>query len=446
MSICRIALTFVGMECQFEFNPRDYPHLKEALILLAEDFDLASVYDSQGYEDPYGKYEILAAFGARRVLEPVENPIEELRDFHEKKPSWLFGYFNFDLKNYLEKLSTNHPQQFNFQPLFFYEPELLFVQKRKEDKVQVYYQGNKEPQAIDDLLSLAKRAHSVELNFPAMQAKMTRESYLEAVRQLKREIQLGNIYEINYCQEFYTTAPNFNPYQSALALKEKSRMPYSCFFKQHDHFLLGASPERYLKKTGNTLISQPIKGTAKRGKDKVEDEAIKMALKNDLKEQTENVMIVDLVRNDLSRTAAKGSVQVKELFGVYTFPQVHQLISTIQSQLKAGVHFTEALKLSFPMGSMTGAPKIAALKLIDQYEKSRRELYSGSVAYIEPNGDFDFNVVIRSLLYRKDNGYLSLTVGGAITDMADPEKEYEECLLKAKAIFDQIKKNEGAIL
>ena len=214
-------------------------------------------------------------------------------------------------------------------------------------------------------------------------------------------------------------------------------MPFASFYKQNQNVLMGASPERYLCKRGDKLYSQPIKGTYRRGKNPEEDKQLKTALRDDLKEQTENVMIVDLVRNDLSRTAAKSSVKVEELFGMYTFPQVHQLISTVSSTLKSDVHFTEAIRCSYPMGSMTGAPKISAMKLIDQYEKTKRELYSGSVGYIDPYGNFDFNVVIRSLLYDTQKQYLSLTVGGAITNQSDAEKEYEECLLKAKAIFEQ---------
>ena len=257
------------------------------------------------------------------------------------------------------------------------------------------------------------------------------------VEKLKEEIQYGNIYEVNYCQAFYQEQIQLQPEAFFHQLNAHSPMPFASFYKQNQNVLMGASPERYLCKRGDKLFSQPIKGTYRRGKNSEEDKQLKKALREDLKEQTENVMIVDLVRNDLSRTAAKSSVKVEELFGVYTFPQVHQLISTVSSTLKSNIHFTEAIRSSYPMGSMTGAPKISAMKLIDQHEKTKRELYSGSVGYIDPYGNFDFNVVIRSLLYDTEKQYLSLTVGGAITNQSDAEKEYEECLLKAKAIFEQ---------
>ncbi|MGM0572458.1 MAG: chorismate-binding protein, partial [Bacteroidota bacterium] len=161
---------------------------------------------------------------------------------------------------------------------------------------------------------------------------------------------------------------------------------------------------------------------------------LRKTLAADPKERSENVMIVDLVRNDLSRTAQKDSVKVEELFGVYAFQQVHQMISTVTSRLDPGVHYLDAIKKAFPMGSMTGAPKYRAMQLIDHYEDSCRGIYSGSVGYISPEKDFDFNVVIRSIVYNQINKYLSYTAGGAITAASIPEKEYEECLLKAKAM------------
>jgi para-aminobenzoate synthetase component 1 len=147
-------------------------------------------------------------------------------------------------------------------------------------------------------------------------------------------------------------------------------------------------------------------------------------------------MIVDLVRNDLSRTATKGSVEVEELCGIYTFKQVHQMISTVVSQVENTTSAVEIIKTTFPMGSMTGAPKISAMKIIEELEETKRGLYSGAIGYFSPEGDFDFNVVIRSILYNSKNQYLSFSVGSAITSEATAEGEYEECLLKAKAMFE----------
>ena len=417
-----------------EIHVDSIPDLNGALLAFARNFKHAAIYSSNNYEDKYGDFELLAGFGAKRILGQSANSIEALKSFFESKPSWLFGHFNYDLKNELENLSSNHLINFGFENLSFFEPSILLKQAKKSNKIEVYLN-----EGVDDpmISSLFEEKLEGAKHFPEMHARMSKAEYLKAIIELKSEIQYGNIYEINYCQEFYAEQVEFNPYRGYLKLIEKSRTPFGAFYKNNSDYLLCASPERYIAKRKEVLISQPIKGTAKRGNSAEEDEEIKKALQEDLKEQTENVMIVDLVRNDLSRTARRGSVEVEELFGVYTFPQVHQLISTVKSKLKSDVHFTEVFQKSFPMGSMTGAPKISAMELIEKHEKSRRGLYSGSVGYITPKGDFDFNVIIRSLIFNAKSNYLSLSVGGAITSMSEPEKEYEECLLKAKAIFEK---------
>ena len=217
-------------------------------------------------------------------------------------------------------------------------------------------------------------------------------------------------------------------------LNEISKSPLAVYFKNNKQFLLSASPERYLKKEGELLISQPIKGTAKRFQDSLEDEKSKIQLASDPKERAENIMVSDLVRNDLSRTAQKGSVKVEELCGIYSFQQVHQMISTITSKLNRQYTVADVIKTTFPMGSMTGTPKVSVLKIIEELEETKRGLYSGAVGYFTPNSDFDFNVVIRSILYNQERNYVSFSVGSAITSQSVPEREYEECLLKAKAM------------
>jgi len=218
------------------------------------------------------------------------------------------------------------------------------------------------------------------------------------------------------------------------ALNALSPAPFAAYYRLDDKYMICASPERYLRKRGGNLLSQPIKGTARRDTDLVKDEQIKAELRNDIKERAENVMITDLVRNDLARCCEPGSINVDELFGVYTFPQVHQLISTVSGTMRLGVPFTDAIRYSFPMGSMTGAPKYKVMQLIDKYECSRRELFSGTVGYICPDGDFDFNVIIRSLFYNQSTKYLCYQTGGAITYDSLPEKEWDEMRLKAWAL------------
>jgi para-aminobenzoate synthetase component 1 len=284
-----------------------------------------------------------------------------------------------------------------------------------------------------DLSVIEKKNLSIELK-----QRFNKDEYIRTIKKLKNHIQQGNIYEINFCHEFYSNS-SIDPINIYLKLNEISPSPFSSYYKLKDKYLMSASPERFLKKVKNKIISQPIKGTIKRGLDKKEDTYLKDKLYNDPKEKAENVMIVDLVRNDLSRTAKKGSVKVEELFGIYGFSQVFQMISTITSEVEDDANIIDIIKNAFPMGSMTGAPKVRVMQLIEEYEKTKRGLYSGSVGFITPENDFDFNVIIRSILYNQSRNYVSFTVGGAITSLADPEKEYEECMLKAEAMIKVFK-------
>lgn len=409
----------------------DQLNFLRVLTHWANDFEYASVLNSNTYGDIYGKYLLLAGLGHKRVFS--NNSIEELREFYKESQAWLFGHLSYDLKNQLENLDSQNAEQFSFGDICFFEPQLLVKQERGTNEIEIWGEGGESLKGLELHL---KQTKEKKFDFPDLKAKMSRDEYLAAITTLKNEIQLGNIYEINYCQEFFAEEVELDTVSTYLKLNKTSAMPFSAFYKKQENTLMCASPERSICKRGNEIYSQPIKGTIKRGKTEEEDEALKVILKSDLKEQTENVMIVDLVRNDLSRTAAVGSVKVEELFGVYPYPQVHQLISTVSSELHSEKDIFDVLATTFPMGSMTGAPKISAMKLADKYEESRRELYSGSVGYITPEGDFDFNVVIRSLMYSETNCRLSLMVGGAITNLAEADKEYEECLLKAKAILE----------
>ncbi len=251
---------------------------------------------------------------------------------------------------------------------------------------------------------------------------------------MKQHIQQGDIYEINYCMNFFSNDVSISPEDLFLQLNTISEAPFASYSKLGEHIIISSSPERFIYKQKNQLITQPIKGTAARGKTKTEDDQNKFSLRNDKKEINENVMIVDVSRNDLSRIATKGSVQVTELFDVKTYKQVHQMVSTVRCELKPNNSIKSIFKATFPPASMTGAPKIKAMELIDEYENFRRGVYSGSIGFIEPNGNFDFNVVIRSIIYNQRTKHLSYAVGSAITAKCNAENEYNECLLKAEAM------------
>ena len=355
---------------------------------------------------------------------------------------WKFGFVSYDYKNSIENLSSDNHDGVGFPEMNFFTPDLMF--QMGDRNVEVYFNPVRYTEdEIYNLVSEFQYQEIEETDFEEIyvRSRISKDTYIHNVKALKNHIQRGDIYEVNYCQEFFSEQVDIDPLMYYFKLNELSPTPYSCFMKHEDKYLISASPERFIRKKGDRIVSEPIKGTIRRGTDEQEDEELKNVLQNDRKERSENIMIVDLVRNDLSKIAKKGSVKVDELCGIYTFPQVHQMISTVSAELKPDVDFDDIIRATFPMGSMTGAPKIRAMELIEEYEETKRGLYSGTVGYIDPEGDFDFNVIIRSLIYNRTNKYLSFIVGGAITSLSDPEKEYEECLLKAKAMLNVLKGN-----
>ena len=379
------------------------------------------------------------------IADAEKGSLEKLSSFCTRHRDWIFGYISYDVKNDIEDLSSGNTDHLGFPSLHFFVPRLVILQNEKESTV-FFHENIISEQEARNMLQLCfsednqKKTNQEKIH---IQPRISQADYLEAVGKLKEHIRKGDIYEVNFCQEFFAENVTIDPSAVYKKLNGISSAPFSVFGKFGPHYILSASPERFLKKTGNHLVSQPIKGTAKRSADAQEDERSKKELLEDPKERSENVMIVDLVRNDLSRIAEKGSVKVEELFGIYSFRQVHQMISTISAEIQPGITFTGILRALFPMGSMTGAPKISAMKLIDEYESTKRGLYSGTIGYITPEGNFDFNVVIRSILYHSEKKYLSFMVGSAITDKSIPEKEYEECLLKAKAMFEVLQNTNG---
>lgn len=363
--------------------------------------------------------------------------LEKLQVFiDENKDSYIFGYLSYDLKNDVEHLKSSNFDELNFPDLHFWKPKYV-VQLQKEN--YIFLQGDKNEEIFDFLnYFLEEEAdanfHKFKIEF---QARTSKADYIKNVNKLKTSIQRGDVYEVNYCQEFYAENVKIDfPDDTYFKLNNISKAPFSSFLKLKDYLVFCGSPERYIQKKGNKLISQPIKGTAARNEDGIIDNQNKLALEKSQKERSENVMIVDLVRNDFSKIAAKGTVNVEELCKVYSFATVHQMISTIACEPTEATNFTDIIRATFPMGSMTGAPKISAMELIEKHEDFKRGLYSGSIGYISPNGDFDFNVVIRSLIYNRKTNYLSCAVGGAITIQSDPEAEYEECQIKVKKIMD----------
>lgn len=378
------------------------------------------------------------AIGCKAHLELKEDTFTNLRQFFDKHQDWTFGYLSYDLKNEVEpSLFSKNQDNLAFSTAHFFVPEI--VVEISPDFAKLYFHKTEEKDAFfsvlgEKLTKTTKKQQKIEFS-----QRMNKDSYAQRFEEIKEHIQLGDIYEMNFCHEFYAKNAEINPFDTYVKLNELTNAPFSTFYKNEHQFILSGSPERYIKKEGNKITTQPIKGTSKRGKTSEEDEQIKIELSNNEKERSENIMIVDLVRNDLSKTAKKASVKVEELCKVYTFETVHQMISTVTSEVKEGTHPVEVLRTTFPMGSMTGAPKVEAMKIIEELETTKRGIYSGSVGYFTPEGDFDFNVIIRSLLYNQQTNYLNFMVGGAITNKANAEDEYEETLLKAEAMINSLK-------
>ncbi|GAF02238.1 anthranilate synthase component I family protein [Saccharicrinis fermentans] len=417
-------------------NPKDFKH---QVVQYCRRFKYGAVYDSCDHYLPkrsgvhYHSIDFLAGLDHINV---VRGGFDVVQKLNEDIRDWLCGYWSYDLKNDLENLCSVNRDGLNFDKACFYQPRFIILQ-RENRWVIGYLEGVNTKEDVREMMSTiyCQNKGFQEKTALRFKARVDKDKYCRSVEAILDHIHRGDVYELNYCIEFYAEKVVLDPFTTYNSLVEISPTPFSGFFKAEDHYILCASPERFVKKEGGKIISQPIKGTAQRGKDKREDTSLKRALFMNAKERSENIMIVDLVRNDLSHIAEQGSVGVEELCGVYAFPQVFQMISTVTATLHQNKGGIDAIRSLFPAGSMTGAPKVRAMELIEKYEESKRGVYAGAIGYFSPDGDFDFNVVIRTLLYNAAHQYVSFMVGSAITQKSVPQKEYEECLLKAKAIF-----------
>ncbi len=428
------------MQKSTSFTIPNFNEFKIQLLNWVNQFNSFCFLDNQQYHFDTPNFECLVAAGCKKSITLQSgNAFEQLKTFAKANNEWLFGHLGYDLKNETEQLTSKNFDGIQFADVHFFVPQIVL--QLSTTTVTIFC----EDENIEDIFSAIQATSNNCVNeiTPKINIKnrFSKADYLQTIKTLQQHISKGDCYEINFCQEFYAEKVVINPLAIYNKLSSASPTPFSGFYKVDDKYAICASPERYLKKEGNKIISQPIKGTTKRSKNSAEDEFNKIELRNSQKERSENVMVVDLVRNDLSRVCKQGSVKVEELFGIYSFPQVHQMISTIVGEVDEDVHWTDIVKHTFPMGSMTGAPKKRVMQLIEQYEKTKRGLFSGAIGYVTPSGNlpagqagFDFNVVIRSILYNATNEYLSFTTGGAITFNSKAESEYAESMLKAEVM------------
>ncbi|QCR22139.1 anthranilate synthase component I family protein [Pontibacter sp. SGAir0037] len=403
-------------------------------LAWANQFSLVAYYTSNNIPYPYQGFKHMLAVSDGPAL-PIDetSALSSFRTIIQRTPDYYCGFFNYDLKNQIETLSSKNHDHIGFPLIFFFRPEVTIFFDSAES-ISIASSVDSIAAIIDAILltpaPFAKGNQSVQVK-----QRVNPTTYKATVERIKNHILEGDVYELNYCIEFYAEQAVVTPLDLFLALNTTSPTPFAGYLKAEDKYLVCASPERFLKKEGRKLTSQPIKGTIRRGATPEEDVLLQQQLRNSEKELAENMMIVDLVRNDLRKSCSTGTVRVEEMFGIYGFKQVSQMISTITGELQPGKDLTDALRGAFPMGSMTGAPKIRAMELIEEIENTKRGLYAGAYGYLTPEQDADFNVVIRSIQYNASTQYLSFMVGSAITYDSDPEQEYQECLLKAQAIL-----------
>ncbi|RYZ44472.1 MAG: anthranilate synthase component I family protein [Sphingobacteriales bacterium] len=412
----------------FAFREEDLQTIKNKMLNWLRPFSIFSYLDNNRYQHGPNRFEMIAGAGQ----------VQSSRSIDTHGEDWLFGHISYDYKNQVEEqLNSRYADFIGFEDIAFFQPQTVVYIRYKTCELQVHTLESDADTVLQVILSAASVVSNDQEAIaatPAWQYRFDEDSYCSAVQQIRSHIEDGDCYEMNFCTEAFATRQQIDPVFTFHQLNVLNPSPFAGLYRNDAAWLICASPERFLHKQEDTLLSQPIKGTSRRSADAAEDERLKTALYNNPKERAENVMIVDLVRNDLARSCLPGSVQVPELFGVYTLPQVHQLISTVTGRMQPGLPLQTAIDNAFPMGSMTGAPKFIVMELTEVYEHSRRGLYAGSIGYVTPEGDFDFNVVIRSLLYNQGSGYLSYQTGGAITYDSDPQAEWAEVRLKARAM------------
>lgn len=422
-----------------KFNLADHTDLKIKMLNWANRFSIFCLLDNNGYnfEDP--AFECLLAAGCVRSFNfPEENSFASFQAFIDESPSWLFGHLGYNAAG--NAYATDNKAESDFGRGFFFEPE--FVLRVAGGNIEVL----KSNVAVEILMEQIQESSSAVNNTGTIVnifSATSREEYLHDIKKLQDHIHRGDCYEINYCLHFFAENTCIDPLSVYVKLAAISPAPFGAFYKLNDQYCLCAAPERFLKKTCRQLLSQPIKGTAKRNhSNPVADKLNKENLLSSAKDKSENVMIVDLVRNDMSTVCEKDSVKVTELFGIYSFPQVHQMISSIEGSLEEGKKMTDAIEACYPPGSMTGAPKHKVMELIEKYEKHQRGLFSGSIGYITPWGDFDLNVVIRTIFYNRAKEKLSFAAGSGITFNSNAAEEYEECLAKTEGILKTLQSDE----
>lgn len=399
-----------GTVVLLESQKLDHPASERSLIAS----------DPQAWIKVYGDQVVLFEQGKQQVIRG--NSWDQLSAFRERNPDWVVGFLGYNLKNHTEELRSENEVLCGIPDLFFFTPGVLFeVNEQNELK-----------RLKGDTEAAVTEAHESSALSVSLRKINGKEEYLSKIREAQKRITDGEFYEINLSHPLIYDFEG-EPIDLYRKMKQAGPVPFASFIHSDGYYVCCSSPERFLSKKGEQVWSQPIKGTVSREINGGQEEISALVSE---KNKAENLMIVDLVRNDLNRVSIPGSVKVSNLFEVQTFDTVHQMVSTISSRVDPSADPVSIIRSCFPMGSMTGAPKIASMKAIEELEDYNRGLYSGAIGYIDPAGDFDFNVVIRTAIV--EDKTLIYPVGGAITSDSDPDDEWQETLIKARALNNVI--------
>ncbi|MEY3343867.1 MAG: Aminodeoxychorismate synthase component 1 [Bacteroidota bacterium] len=419
----------------------DLSDVRNRVKQLARQYGTYAFFESHGSTVPLtgNRYEFIAMLGVGEEIKCVSNALEQIRPFinqHRSQNNWVFCALSYELKNEIEQLSSRSEEPVPFPLAHCFVPEVVVT--IDETGLLCIHSNLQEPKDIFHKIMNGEKCTTYKDPKFHVKKKISRSAYRLAFEKTMSHIKRGDTYELTLCQQAELGFDDCDPISLHEKFSSISPNPFSVIYKSEGKAVVCTSPERFLQCDHERLLSQPMKGTAKRSSNEEEDLKLKNELANSRKERSENVMIVDLVRNDLSKVAQKNSVKVEELFGVHTFPKSHQMISTVTCKLKTGMDFTDIIQAAFPMGSMTGAPKVSSMKIIDQVEDFRRGMFSGSIGFMAPGCYFDMNVVIRTILLDLENKRAALTAGGAITFGSAVESEWEECLTKLRPQLEAV--------
>lgn len=419
------------------------------------------ILDSAMDPNKLGRYSFISSnpFKVLKYKNNEENPLNnlqyELKKYKVKNNTHLpfvggaVGYLSYDLGNYLEKLPKTAKDDTNVYDLYFGFYNYVIVIDHLEGKTYIATPDldiekektilklveekikDAELRGIDNICYEEKNIDSIKLK-----SNFTKEEFKNAVKKVQNYIKQGDIYQANLTQRF-SGKTNLSSYELYRDLRRISPAPFGAYLNFEGYNILSNSPERFIKCINNKIETRPIKGTRPRGINKEEDLRLQEELKNSEKDRAELLMIVDLERNDIGRISKIGSVKVPELFVIEPYANVNHLVATVVGEIEDNKDCIDVIKATFPGGSITGAPKIRAMEIIDELEPTQRNVYTGSIGYIGFNGDMDLNIAIRTIVKEDDNVYFQ--VGGGMTWDSNPDDEYQETLDKAKSIMKALR-------